>query len=123
MNTIESQSVYNSVEQSALKRAAGGWFAESTGAIAALVFSLAGLAGIRPITMAGIATIVIGASILIEGGAFASVFAGLVSTFRREGRALEWRGVIAAEFLGGLAGIVLGILALVGIAPLTLLAI
>src|SRR5262249_6745634 len=38
-------------------------------------------------------------------------------------RTLPWNDTLGAEFLGGLSGIVLGVLALLGIAPMTLLSI
>jgi len=123
MNTTQLDDLYRSDDRSALRRVAGGWLAEAVGSLAAVLCSLAGLAGPSARTMAGSAILIIGASILIEGGAFASGFAGLVSIYRQEGRALEWGGVIVAEFVGGLTAILLGVLALLGITPPTLLAV
>jgi hypothetical protein len=69
--------------------------------------------------MAAIATIVIGAAILLEGGAFgAGSFASRTAT-----EAAAFEGGVSTMFLGGVAGIVLGILALLGIAQMTLLSV
>ncbi len=55
--------------ESALKWAAGGSMMEAVGAIATIALAIVGLAGVFSPTMASIATIVIGAAILLEGGA------------------------------------------------------
>lgn len=90
---------------------------ESIGAVATL--AIVGLTGKFSETVAAIATIVFGAAIWIEGGAF-------VASHRAEGaaeRTEEWSEGAGAQFLGGLCGIVLGILALLGVAPITLVSI
>ena len=89
---------------------------EGFGAIAAVALSIVGLVGVFPPTMAAIAAIVVGAGTLIEGGAF-----GLAGA--RQGMSYWFAGAKGADFQAGLATVVLGILALLGIAPQTLLAV
>ena len=75
--------------------------------------------------MIAIATIIFGAALLIEGGAMLSEYAhmifppGATAAVTHEFRGGSLTGVLAA----GVAGIVLGILALVGIHPVGLTAI
>ena len=88
---------------------------------AAIVIAVLGLVGVVPLFMAAIATIVIGAAIMLEGAAVSRRLSALqdeldgASTFARAG------GGLSAELLGGGAGVVLGVLALVNILPLILL--
>ncbi|HEV2208252.1 MAG TPA: hypothetical protein VG167_05715 [Verrucomicrobiae bacterium] len=106
------------------KWVAGGSMMEAIGAIATIALAIVGLTGIWPAILASVATIVTGAAFLIEGGSFgASTVAsssnlGGVSTVNTESNA----GVSSA-FLGGVAGIVLGILALLNVVAPTLLAV
>lgn len=102
-----------------MKTVAGGSTAEAVGGIAAIVLTIIGLAHIMPYAMASISTIVVGAALLLEGGAVAARLADLT---RAEGAAFrtELGGGVSAEVLGGIAGIVLGISALIGFAPLVL---
>ena len=86
---------------------------ETVGAIAIIVLSIIGLAGTAPAVMLSIATIVIGAAILMQGANTASEYAEL---FAVEGAGLSRPGAVGGgitlEFLAGGAGVVLGILAL-----------
>lgn len=111
-----------------LKVVAGGSMAETVGGIAAVVLSILGLMQMVPLFMASAATIVVGAALLLEGAAIASRYTDLTTddpTTMAEGRYArsELSGSMSAEFLGGAAGIVLGILALVGVAPLVVLSV
>ena len=98
----------------------GGSVFESFGAVATVVLAIIALAGVLPPTLAGIATIIVGAAMLMESGAFMAGTAP-VSLVRVESRWFE--GAETADFEGGLAAIVLGILALLGIAPETLISV
>lgn len=86
---------------------------ETVGAIAIIVLAIIGLAGTVPATMVAIATIVIGAAILMQGANTASEYAEL---FAAEEAGLAKPGAVGGgitlEFLAGGTGIVLGILAL-----------
>ena len=95
-----------------------GSSAEVVAGVGAIVLAVLGLIGVFPLTMAAIATIAIGAAILLEGGAIAArmrLAADGMETRRTIG------GGVSAEMLGGGAGVVLGVLALVGLLPLVLL--
>ena len=102
----------------------GGALAETITAVGTLVLAIIGLAGFMPMVMLSIATIGLGISFLFEGGAVASRLSDLLSEIT-EGRIdiAELGGGLSAEFIGGLGGIALGILALVSVLPLTLTAI
>lgn len=90
---------------------------ETVGAIAVIVLSIIGLAGTAPGAMIAIATIVIGAAILMQGANTASEYAEM---FAVEGAGLASPGPVGGgitlEFLAGGAGVVLGILALLTLA-------
>lgn len=94
---------------------------ESVGAIAIIVLAVIGLAGTAADAMLAIATIVIGAAILMQGANTASEYAEL---FAAEEAGLvkpaAVGGGITLEFLAGGAGVVLGILALLTPATLAL---
>jgi hypothetical protein len=89
------------------------------------VLAVIALAGIRESMVASIATIIFGAALLIQGGTMLSEFAQLIfpadSVVSNAGQ--FGGGTLATLFLAGTAGIVLGILALLGIQPLELSAI
>ncbi|HTV94871.1 MAG TPA: hypothetical protein VME42_02690 [Steroidobacteraceae bacterium] len=104
--------------------AAYGGLMDAIGGIAAAVIAVVGLTGFDPLLMTGIATIVFGAALLIEGGALLSEYAYLGSAagvVASETAAAE--GGILPMFLFGVGGIVLGVLAVLGIAPEPLTAI
>jgi hypothetical protein len=97
---------------------------EAIGAAAAVVLAIIGLAGALPIAMMSIATIVLGAAILLDAGAVgARHFRLLSEATHAEGRHIgrvELGGGISAGTIAGIAGIVLGIIALLGYMPITL---
>ncbi len=101
---------------------AGGSVIEAVGGFGALVLAILGLTGICSLQFAAIAVMCIGAALVFEGGAIGTWFSRLLSV--TGGGALgaaELGGGMTAEFLGGAAGIVLGLLALLGIAVETLI--
>jgi hypothetical protein len=90
----------------------------------ALALAILGLVNILPFWMAAIATIAAGAAFLIEGITISSRMADLMESDKAgQFDITEVGGGVSAEYLAGLAGITLGILALFGIAPLPLMAI
>lgn len=95
----------------------GSSLLEAFGAIATVALSIVGLAGVFSTTLAATAAVVAGTAALAEGGAFGWRRAGIEA----EPRLFE--GAASADFQGGLATLVLGILALLGIASLTLLSV
>jgi hypothetical protein len=96
-----------------------GWLTEALGGAAVIVLAILGLMRIDPSLLASIATIVLGAAFLVEGGALAARF---MRTARRETATARESvgGDVAMESMCGAAGIVLGILAIVGIYPMVL---
>ncbi len=105
----------------------GSSIAEGITGTGAIVLSIIGLAGVFAGYMAVISTILVGVALLMEGFTIGARFSSLApesatGTYSRF-RGMELGGGLAAEFLGGVAGIVLGILALVGILPLTLVSV
>ena len=109
MNTT-TQTMHHHDRFSAFKSIASGSVMEAIVAIAVVALAIIGLAGVYSPTLAAIATIITAAAILIEGGVF-------------EAASRRTEGVLSAGALGALAGMILGILALMGVAPITLLSI
>ena len=102
--------------------AAFGGVMDAIGGIATAVLAIIGLAGWRPELLAGVATIVFGAALLIQGGTLLSEYSQVVTpggALQTATDAFSGDG-LAAMFPVGIAGIVLGILALLGIASYTL---
>lgn len=104
--------------------AAYGGLMDAVGGIAASVIAVVGLTGFDPLLMTGIATIVFGAALLIEGGTILSEYAYLApATGEIAAESASADGGILPMFLFGVGGIVLGVLAVLGIAPVALPAI
>lgn len=102
---------------------AGGTLVEAIAGLVAIVLSIIGLAGIWPVILLGIATIVIGVALLFEGGAIAVRFARFVPEADRLGSRMPQVSIgrgMGVEVAGGIAGIILGILALIGLFPMVL---
>src|SRR6185437_11173983 len=102
--------------------AAFGGVMDAIGGIATAVLAIIGLAGWRPELLAGVATIVFGAALLIQGGTLLSEYSHVFTpagALQTASDAVGGDG-LAAMFPVGIAGIVLGILALLGVAPYAL---
>ena len=97
-----------------------GGFVDALGGIAAIVLAIIGLAGVHPEVLVSIATIVFGAALLIQGGTMLSEFA---TDTTPEGSSAMGGGGLSALFLVGVGGIVLGVLALLGVYPAMLTAV
>lgn len=109
-------------ERTAAEVLAGESFGEALAAAGALVLAIIGLAGLYPVQLVSIATIAVSAALVLEGGAVATRFhAILAETAGGKLEASELGGGLSTEILGGAAGVVLGILALLGVVPYTLL--
>ncbi|HUI21182.1 MAG TPA: hypothetical protein VLZ74_09075 [Methylocella sp.] len=94
-----------------------GGFADALGGIATIVLAIVGLAGVHPQLLISIATIVFGVALLIEGGTMLTEY---VRVAFPSGAAEPAIGTfsgnsLSAVFLVGAAGIILGVLALLGI--------
>ncbi|WP_051387135.1 hypothetical protein [Bradyrhizobium sp. ARR65] len=99
-----------------------GGFVDAIGGVATIVLAIVALSGINQPTLAAIATIVFGAALLIQGGTMLTEYTKLmfpagVAQPVQEG---VGGGGLPILFLVGASGIVLGILALLGIAAGTL---
>jgi hypothetical protein len=106
--------------------AAGGSTVEAIAGVAVVVLAVIGLVSTGDIAfyMMTIGTILAGIAVMVHGaaiGARASSFMG-AGDLGAAGGAHLGTGV-SAEFLGGAAGIVLGVLALLNMVPLTLVAV
>jgi hypothetical protein len=98
-----------------------GSMIEAIGGFTAIVLSIIALANLVPMYLVPITTLVVGIALLFEGGAVVSRFWSLPSeiTVGRWASMELVQGMIGA-FLAGVAGVVLGILAMLGFVPLLL---
>ena len=116
MNTALSQS------RTPEAAAAFGGVMDAIGGIATAVLAIIGLSGWRPELLAGVATIVFGAALLIQGGTLLSEYSHVFTpagALQTASDAFSGDG-LAVMFPVGIAGIVLGILALLGVASFAL---
>lgn len=90
-----------------------GGFVDALGGIATIVLAIIGLAGVKAEMLVAIATVVFGAALLIQGGAMLTEFAQSETAAETGGSTSG--GGLSALFLVGFAGIVLGVLALLGL--------
>lgn len=98
----------------------GGSLAEGIVGTGGMALAILGLAGVYPGLMLSISTVAVGAALLFEGGAVASRLSHLMAS--TQGRMeTEVGSGVTAEFIGGLAGVALGILSLMGVLSTTLI--
>jgi len=96
-----------------------GLLAEAVGGIATIVLAIIALSGTGAGFLLSIATIVFGAALLIEGTSIATDYSHMQTSV--PGLALQiGTGGLSAVFMAGIAGIVLGVLALLGIYAMVL---
>jgi hypothetical protein len=87
----------------------------------AVVLGILGLAGVLPFYMLTIGAICAGTALFLEGSAIASQYNELEKEMNATAKThIVLGGGMSFEVIGGLAGICLGILALVGVAPMIL---
>ncbi|MGD9539429.1 hypothetical protein [Methylocystis sp.] len=103
--------------------AAYGGLADAIGGLATVVIAIVGLAGVNAPTMAAIDTIVFGAALLILAGTMLSEYARIIFPAGATASQVEAFGgsSLSVVFLAGVAGIVLGVLSLLGIEPFVLI--
>jgi hypothetical protein len=105
----------------AAKIEAAGFSTEAATAAAAVVLAILGLSGIYPQYMMPIATIAIAAALLLKGVAIALEFEQLrMETGPIDAATAELGTGMSTELAAGAAGIALGVLALIGLVPGTL---
>jgi hypothetical protein len=99
------------------ENAAFGGFADAIGGIATIVLAVLGLAGVRPTMMVAVATVIFGVALLIQVGTMLSEYASTVFPPGANPSSVHQFGgsSLSIVFMVGAAGIVLGILALLGI--------
>jgi hypothetical protein len=109
--------------QRSIKVVAGGSITEALCGAGTVVLAILGLAGVLPGYMASVAAIVFGIALLAQGSAIAARYSQLV----RETLPSEWDtrtelgGGMGAELFAGAAGVVLGVLGLLGLATAVLI--
>jgi hypothetical protein len=109
-------SSYTETTSAPAEAAAYGGLADAIGGIATIVLAIIALAGIHPEIILPIAIIVFGAALLIQGGTMLSEYASIIFPAGSGGSSDQVGvGSLSTLFLVGVAGIVLGILALLGI--------
>ncbi len=111
------------VDSRAAQTAAYGGLIDALGGIATAVLAIIGLTGVDPVGMAGIATIVFGAALLIQGGTILSEYTSMISAGPPIPVEAASGDGLSAVFVVGATGIVLGVLALLGIVPEALTAV
>jgi hypothetical protein len=100
----------------------GGSLAETIAGAGAIVLSILGLVGILPDALLAVSTIAIGGAFILESGSVASRFTWLARQVTRTTFETGEMAVgMTTEFIGGIAGIALGVLALLGLVPNILL--
>lgn len=112
-------------EPASAEAAAYGGAADAIGGIATIVLAILALSGIHPDILLAVTVIVFGAALLIQGGTMLSEYAQIYFPSGTATASAEQfgGGSISAVFLVGAAGLVLGVLALIGIEPTVLTAI
>ena len=109
-------------ESAAAQKVAVGSIAEGVVGAGAATVAVIALTGVSPQVLLCVATIAAGSALMLQGGATAGRFSTLIrESSARRIPSPELGGGLTAEFLGGVTGIVLGVLALLNIHPLTLL--
>lgn len=105
------------------KVVAGGSITEALCGAGTVVLAIIGLAGTLPWYLASIATIVFGVALIAQGGAVAARYRHLLRETAPPGweRRADLGEGMGAELAGGAAGIVLGILSLIGLGAPVLL--
>lgn len=90
--------------------------------LAAIVVTVIGIDGYRPVTMAAVSSLLLGLALLSQGGAIVSRWRAMLQ--RLEGvryDRTELIGGIGTEVFGGAVGVVLAVLALSGVVPRVLI--
>ena len=121
MASIEQSITHEEVKKSARYVSAGS-AVEAVAGIGTVTLAILALAHLLPLAFAAIGTIAVGAGLLVEGAAIAGRFDELLT--ETQGANLAHRSLgrgMAAESVGGVAGVVLGILALLSVDPMVLL--
>jgi hypothetical protein len=109
-------STYTESTSVPVEAAAYGGLVDAIGGIATIVLAIVALGGVYPEVILPIAVIVFGATLLIQGGTMLSEFASIIFPTTSASSGQFGVGGFSTLFLVGVAGILLGILALSSIA-------
>jgi hypothetical protein len=105
-----------SSERTFQEAATYGGVVDAIGGVATIILAIVGLSGVIEPMLAAIATIVFGAALLIQGGTMLTEYTKLMAPPGADtAQEVAGDGGLSALFLVGAAGIVLGVLSLVGI--------
>lgn len=96
-----------------------GLFAEAIGGVATIVLTILALSGVSPEFLLAVTTIVFGAALLIEGTSMAAQYAHTLASPTAAETSVGGTS-LPAIFAAGVTGIILGVLALLGIHSLVL---
>jgi hypothetical protein len=122
MSTAQSEVEYGNIaaeKTTDIEVVAGTSLISALAGAGGFVLAVLGLSNVFPDYMLTVATICIGAALLFFGGAIAARHSRLMQDLGAGGTTEVWSG-ITAEFLGGTAGVVLGVLGLLGMDPVVL---
>lgn len=112
------QPIHERRDRKALRDIATGSAFETLTGLGAVVLAILGLAGVVPLIFAAIGTIAIGVGLLSAGAGVAVRYADMASEIGGDpAHNAALSGGMTAEFVAGVAGIALGILALLTVAP------
>jgi len=100
-----------------------GSFAESLAGAAGVVLAILGIIGLLPTVLGAISAIAVGIGLFLGGGVIAARSKQLDIGLRGQNERRQILGGLGVEALAGASGAVLGLLSLLGIAPVTLLAV
>jgi len=92
-------------------------------AAGAVVLGIVGLGGVFPAYLAAVAVILVGAGLAMEGAGIAARYRKILAEELHSAAGATATGTTTIQSLAGIGGIILGILALMGYTPLTLLAV
>jgi hypothetical protein len=112
-------STFSTSEGTFQEAASYGGLVDAVGGIVTIVLAIIALSGVYPTMLVAIATIVFGAALLIQGGTMLSEYTKMIFPAGASAPTEEFSagGGLSSVFLVGAAGIVLGVLALLGIFP------
>ncbi len=110
-------------EQKSAKAVLRDFLAEGFVGITTVILTIIGLSGFSPEVMLSIATIVIGIAFLLEAGAVSTRFRAVPAEKGRKFLDEDLGVGVAAEFFGAAAGILLGVLSLIGLSRMVLVSI
>jgi len=113
----------SSTDLAGRRETTAGSLSELVAGLAVIVLTILGLAGVSPAFLVEIATIVFGAGLLLYGSAMVGQIGRVVAHHSGHDAAAGLASGWSIALLSGVAGIVLGILALLGVSSIPLVAI